>query len=193
MSSLRLVSPHASKVTTDAELVARTLAGNEASAEALFRRHHGMVTGLAFRLLGNDAEVDDVVQEAFLDAYRLLPRLENPQAFASWVASIVVGIVGKRLRRRKLLERLGLRRHAPVDLEGFLSTACPGDVASELASVYRALRRLSAEAQIVLILHRVEGLTLQETAERIRLSLATVKRRLAEADAHLTSLRGEPA
>jgi RNA polymerase sigma-70 factor (ECF subfamily) len=191
MSSLRLVVPSTSKAATDAELVARALAGSEASAEALFRRHHGMVTGLSFRLLGNDAEVDDVVQEAFLEAFRLLEALENPQAFASWIAGIVVRIIGKRLRRRKLLERLGLRRHEPVDVERFLSTSCPADVASELSAVYRVLGDLPADARVILVLHRVEGLTIQETAERMRLSPATVKRRLAEAHAHLYSVCGE--
>jgi RNA polymerase sigma-70 factor (ECF subfamily) len=191
MSLLRLVVSPASKPATDAELVARALGGSEASAEALFRRHHGMVTGLAFRLLGNDAEVDDVVQEAFLEAFRLLSTLENPQAFASWIASMVVRIVGKRLRRRKLLERLGLRRRVPVDVERFLSRSCPADIASELSAVYRVLGDLPADAQVVLVLHRVEGLTIQETADRMRLSPATVKRRLAEAHARLSAIRGE--
>ena len=97
--------------------------------------------------------------------------------------------MGKRLRRRRLLERLGLRRNEEMDVDAFASPACPEDTAAELRAVYRVLGRLSTEARLVLILRRVEGLTIEETAERMHVSMATVKRRLADADAQLSELR----
>ena len=65
-------------------------AGEKWAQEALFRRHARMVNGLAFRLLGRDQDVDDLVQDSFLSALRSLDRLAEPQAFASWLGSIVV-------------------------------------------------------------------------------------------------------
>jgi RNA polymerase sigma-70 factor (ECF subfamily) len=191
MASLRLLRSPAppSARPADAELIRSILQGDRDSAEVLFRRHHSMVAGLAFRLLGGDAEVDDVAQDAFVEALRSLSRLKNPQAFASWIGSIVVCVVGKRLRRRRLLERLGLRRREAIEVDAFVSPSCPEEVASELRAVYRVLARLTTEARLALILRRIEGLTVEETAERMQLSMATVKRRLKEAEARLTESR----
>src|SRR5437870_412973 len=75
---------------SDAALVMSARAGEAWASEALFRRHASMVNGLAYRLLGRDPEVDDVVQESFAQALGALDALKEPQAFASWMASIVV-------------------------------------------------------------------------------------------------------
>jgi len=187
--SLRLLKSPSSPRPTDAELVGAILDGDASAAEVLFRRHYGMVADLAFRLLAGDADVDDVTQDAFVEAFRSLSHLDNRQAFASWICSILVRVVGKRLRRRRLLERLGLRRHEDLDVDAFASPSCPEEAAAELRAVYRVLGQLTTDARLVLILRRVEGLTIEETAERIHVSMATVKRRLADADAQLTELR----
>ncbi|MGH7270210.1 MAG: RNA polymerase sigma factor, partial [Polyangiaceae bacterium] len=84
-------------------------AGEAWAHEALFRRHARMVNGLAFRLMGRDADVDDLVQDAFVTAFSRLQGLGDPQAFSAWLGSIVVRTAGKIIRRRVLLERLGLR------------------------------------------------------------------------------------
>ena len=77
-----------------------------------------MVNGLAFRLMGRDADVDDLVQDAFVTAFAGLHGLDDPQAFAAWLGSIVVRTAGKVIRRRVLLERLGLRRRRePIDID----------------------------------------------------------------------------
>src|SRR5207248_3556465 len=94
---------------SDAALVVAARAGDAWAQEALFRRHARMAIGLAHRLLPHDNEVDDLVQDCFVSALRRLASLDNPQAFAAWLGSIVVRAVGKRLRRRRLLSRLGLR------------------------------------------------------------------------------------
>jgi RNA polymerase sigma-70 factor (ECF subfamily) len=188
-NSLRIVKSSNPALPADAELVGLIRAGDAGAGEVLFRRHYSMVAGLAFRLLAGDSEVDDVVQDAFSDALRSLYRLENPQAFASWIASIVVQNVSKRLRRRRLLERFGLRQHRPLDVDSFISPDCPPEVALELNIAYRVLAELSAATQMAFVLRRVEGFTIEETALHMHLSTATVKRRLAEAEAHLLQRR----
>src|SRR5436190_20397911 len=92
---------------SDAALVVAARAGEKWAQEALFRRHARMVNGLAYRLLGRDQELDDLVQESFLAALRSLDRLAQPQAFAAWLGSIVVRSSHKLLRRRRMLTRLG--------------------------------------------------------------------------------------
>jgi RNA polymerase sigma-70 factor (ECF subfamily) len=173
---------------SDAALVVAARARERWAEEALFRRHARLVNGLAYRLLGRDADVDDLVQDAFAAAFASLDRLENPQAFASWIASIVVRTAHKRMRRRRLLTRLGLRRDEPVDLDALVSPTVPPDVATELRAVYALVDRLPAEARIALVLRRVEGLQIDEIAARMNVSLATVKRRLALAESRLAKM-----
>jgi RNA polymerase sigma-70 factor (ECF subfamily) len=162
-------------------------AGEAWAQEALFRRYARMVNGLSFRMLGRDADVDDLVQDSFLEAFKNLGRLENPQAFASWLGSIVVRTASKRLRRRSLLTRLGLRRATPIDADEVISSSAPPDVRPELTAIYACLDAMHHEARLALVLHRVEGLSLPEAAEALGVSLSTIKRRLATAERALTA------
>jgi RNA polymerase sigma-70 factor (ECF subfamily) len=171
---------------SDAALVTAARAGERWAAEALFRRHASLVNGMAYRLLGRDGDVDDVVQESFVQALDHLDSLKEPQAFASWMASIVVRTVSKLLRRRKLMTRLGLRRSdEPIDLDALVGRDVPPDAAAELRAIYAVIDAMPVKVRVPLLLRRVEGLALEEVAERTGMSLATVKRRIAEGEALL--------
>ncbi|MGE0786954.1 MAG: RNA polymerase sigma factor [Sandaracinaceae bacterium] len=176
---------------TDAALVMATRHGDAWASDALFARYARLVHGLAFRLLGSDADVDDLVQDAFVEAFSNLHRLNEPSSFRSWLCSIVVRTAHKRLRRRALLTRLGLRRNEPVDVDALPLHAAPPDVAAHLRRIYALLHQLHPEERVALVLRRVEGLELAEIAARMDLSMTTVKRRLAAADAQLAILAGE--
>jgi len=176
---------------SDAALVLAARAREEWAMEALFRRHAPLVNGLAYRLLGRDAEVDDVVQESFVQALDHLGELKEPQAFASWIASIVVRTTSKLLRRRKLLSRLGLRgRSEPLDVEALVGRGVPPDAAAELRAIYATIDEMPVGVRVPLLLRRVEALSLDEVAERTGMSLATVKRRIAEGEARLLAREG---
>jgi RNA polymerase sigma-70 factor, ECF subfamily len=131
-----------------------------------------------------------LVQDAFVYAFNRLESLQNPQAFAAWIASIVVRTASKRLRRQRLLTRLGLLRNEPIDPDALIAPAAPPEVVSELKAVYALLDRLPAEQRIALVLRRIEGMELAEIATHMKLSLATVKRRLVAAEARLERERG---
>ena len=174
---------------TDAALVVAARAGESWAQEALFRRHARMALGLAHRLLPHDQEVDDIVQDCFVSALKRLGSLDNPQAFAAWLGSIVVRAVGKRLRRRRLLTRLGLRVPEELDPDAIAATSAPGEVAVELRRVYAVIGSLPAEARVALVLRRVDGLEVPDIARRMGLSLSTVKRRLKTAEEFLERSR----
>lgn len=183
--------PGSSQGPTDAALVIAARAGEAWAQEALFRRYSRMVNGLAFRIMGRDGDVDDLVQDSFLEALRNLDRLDNPQAFASWIGSIVVRTAGKRLRRRSLLNRLGLRRATPIDADTILSRDAPPDVRAELARIYASLNGMHHEARTALVLHRVEGMSLPEAAAAMGISLSTIKRRIQSAERVLATVSHE--
>ena len=167
---------------SDAALVLAARAGEAWAQEALFRRHAPMVNGLAFRLMGRDSDVDDLVQDAFVTAFARLHSLDDPQAFAAWLGSILVRTAGKVIRRRALLERLGLRRRRePVDIDTVATRTAGPDVGAELRRVYQRLEQLPAEQRVAFLLRRIEGMELEEIARAMGISLATAKRRIAAA------------
>jgi len=173
------------QLPTDAALVLAARAGEEWAREALFRRYARLALSLAYRILPYDADIDDLVQDSFLYAFERLNGLSNPQAFQAWLSSIVVRTAGKRLRRRKLQIRLGLRSNQAVDVDEVVSRTAPPDVAAELRAVYALLEKLPVEERIALVLRRVERLEIPEIAEQMGLSISTVKRRLNAAEGRL--------
>jgi RNA polymerase sigma-70 factor (ECF subfamily) len=178
----------------DARLVEAARVGERWAAEALVRRHARGLNGLALRLLGRDVDVDDVVQDAFVSAFGALERLKDPQAFEAWLREILVRIVGKLIRRRRMLARLGMGRASlDIDLDALIGPGVPQDDALELRRVYALAQRLPAQVRVPLLLQRVEGLGLAEIARLTGTSQATVKRRVAAGEAALreTFLRGD--
>ena len=137
-----------------------------------------------------------MLQEAFVDAFAGLHRLREPGALRGWLCSVVTRRACKLLRRHRLLTRLGLRRNEPVDLDQLVSRQCPPDTYSELSALYGILGKMPAEVRVVLVLRRVDGYGLEEIASLTRLSLATVKRRLAAGETMLSAITspkgGEP-
>jgi RNA polymerase sigma-70 factor, ECF subfamily len=179
---------------SDAALVEAARRGEGRAAETLVRRHARALNGLAFRLLGRDGDVDDVVQDSFASAFASLDRLDEPQAFVAWLSGILVRTVGKLIRRRRLLARLGLGRNLlAIDLDALVGPGVPQDDAVELRRLYGLAERLPASLRVPLLLRRLEGLGLDEIGHLTGASVATVKRRVARAEACLREsfLRGE--
>lgn len=170
-------------IPPNATLVQEALGGHSWAYEALFRRHGRMAMGLAHRLLaGTGIDADDLLQDAFVTAYCRLDTLREPEAFGSWLGSIVVRTASKRLRRHRLRVRFGLARSEPVNMDLIVSSAASPEVAVLLLQTYDVVDRLPPDDRIAFLLRRVEGLSVAEIAERMDLSLSTVKRRLAAAE-----------
>jgi RNA polymerase sigma-70 factor (ECF subfamily) len=185
-----LPTGRAAQGPTDGALVVAARGGEEWAREALFRRHGPLVNGLAYKLMGRDADVDDLVQETFVQALASLRSLRSEQTFASWIASITVRTAHKVMRRRRLLERLGLHSSVELDWDGLVSKTAPPDVHADLMRLYRLVETLPVKVRIPLILRRVDGASLPEIAHLTDCSLATVKRRLAEGERRLQESLG---
>jgi RNA polymerase sigma-70 factor, ECF subfamily len=178
---------------SDASLVGSARAGARWAREGLFRRHMRLVLGLSQRILGNRQGADDVAQDALVEALRRLDSLANPQAFASWISTIVVRTAIRHLRRRRLLVHLGFAAKDPIEPDTLVAQDAPPEAAVELRQLYGVLGGLSTEQRVALVLRRVEGQELSEIAEHMGLSLATTKRRIEAADRRLLQLLGQPA
>jgi RNA polymerase sigma-70 factor (ECF subfamily) len=178
---------------TDAALVAAARSGGRWAQEAIVRRHSPMVLGLLRRLVGAAHEVEDLGQDVFVQALTSLNKLREPGALSSWLGGIAVRKARSLFRRRRLLARLGLASPVALTPDLPIASGSPPDVALELSNVKRVLGSLPVDAQLALLLRRVEGHTVPEIAELMGVSLSTVKRRLGDAEAALAVLSQEGA
>ena len=192
MAAVNNISTKSGSGPTDAALVIASRADEHWAKEALFRRYAAKVNGMGIRLIGRDTELDDLVQDAFTEAWRSLHKLDAPQAFGAWLDAIVVRTAHKMLRRRKLATRLGLRRSEPLDFDQLISPTAPPDVRSELVAIYNLVESLPAPTRIAFILRRVEGTPLEDIAHALGVSLATAKRRIADAERLLMADNSRP-
>jgi len=165
----------------------RLLTGDPEPSDAgeTYRRYAPYVAAVAYRLLGRDEDVDDVVQEVFVRAIRGFDQLEDRGAIKGWLAAITVRVVARKLRRRRA--RRLFRIEADYDYERVAGPGADPEQAALLSSLYRALDDLAVPERTAWLLRHVEGQTLPEVAENCTCSLATAKRRI---DAAETWLRG---
>ena len=183
-----------SDALTEAELVGRAVGGDRWGREMLYRRHVDHLLEMTTRLLGNRGEAEEVVQDTFLMAFTELATLREPDALRAWLSRIAVSLVHRRYRRSRFLRLLGLDRGASdATLEALVATEAPLDQRAELALLDRVLRRMKPACRMAWMLRRVEGLELGEVAALCGCSLATAKRRIAEADALVHLHVGAPA
>lgn len=175
-------------VPADEELVRRARSGDRAAQEQLFTRHVRRVSSIVYRLMGHDRDLEDIVQDTFVQAFGKLASLHEPRAFAPWVYRMATCAVIDTLRRRSMLRRIGLWPKEDLDTETLISPSASPEVAAELRAVYSVLAAFPAAERVALVLRRVEELTLEEIAVYTGWSLATVKRQLVRAEGRLAAL-----
>lgn len=163
----------------------------EPSLDALYERYAVYVGALASRILGRAAEVEDVVQDVFASAVRGLRRRDDEREIRGWFAKVTVRRCVRQLRMRRVWAVAHLDAEPSYD-----RLPHPGagpDERQLIIEVYRALDRLPAHQRIAWTLHHVEGESLPHVAQLCGCSLATVKRRIAQARNKLVRQIGERA
>jgi RNA polymerase sigma-70 factor, ECF subfamily len=166
---------------SDIDIVLAAQSGDRRAQEQLFRRYARTAAGIAFRLIGQDIEIEDIVQESFATALATLRNLSAAEAFLAWFARIVTGKTIAVIRRRRLLTRLGFVRAKEADLEAIISKDAPAEIVIELRALYALIDALPTEERVVLVLRKVEQLSVDEIVDRTGWPLGTVKRRLTRA------------
>lgn len=186
-----MVAPHLRLVSgadapSDGALVQRGASGDRAALGELYDRHARALFARMARLLGRSAEAEDVVQDAFLQAFRDLGQLREPERFGSWLVGVAVHQAHRRFRRRRLLRRLGLDRGEDDARLEVLARDLDPEQRAELGKVDAILARLTAKVRVAWMLRVVEGYALGEIVELTGASLATVKRRIRRAEVELS-------
>jgi RNA polymerase sigma-70 factor (ECF subfamily) len=174
--------PPGRDVLEEARLVARVRDGDGTAFDALVRRHMRRAFSIAFRLLENRADAEDLVQEAFLAALEGIDGFEPGRPFGPWLYRIVVnrGLNARKarsLRRTEALPEQVASRAAAPDRH-----AERGELHAALAA---ALARMDGHRGDIVRLHELEGLTSPEIAGLLDLAEGTVRWHLHEARAEL--------
>jgi RNA polymerase sigma-70 factor (ECF subfamily) len=167
----------------DRELVVGLLAGEAWAMAETWNRFAPMVLMTARRSLGSRTEAEDVAQEVFLGVFRRVGTLRDPDSLRSFIYSFAVRVLKAELRRRKVRGWLPFMPEAPVDF-GFRTL----DVEARdlLRKLYALLDRLSPRDRLAFVLRRMEGMTVEEIAATMDISISTVKRAIAHASGRLS-------
>jgi RNA polymerase sigma-70 factor (ECF subfamily) len=172
----------AEQTPREAALVALAARGDDAAFGELVRLRQATLRGLLRRWCGNAALADDLAQDAFVQAWRNLHRLEKPAAFGGWLRQIALNVWLQHARKSKRLMR-------ELDGEEPAPEAIP---AAPEAGIYleRALDRLSAGERLCVLLSHAEGMSHAEVARAVDMPLGTVKSHIARGTAKLRALLG---
>lgn len=165
--------PSAFDNQTDAALVAASLAGDKVAFGRIVTRHWLRVRRVAGRCLPHAFEVDDVAQEAFLQAYLSLSKLRKPEHVGVWVCGIASNLAKMRLRSYKPTERLG-----DVESGNLVSAESIAIQNEQLRLLHDAIDTLppAERAAIWHVYH--DGMSLRETAAKLAISLSAAKVRV---------------
>lgn len=179
-------------MTTDREgdqlLVERARAGERAAFDELVSKYQRRLMRLLARLLSDQTEAEDVVQDTFIKAYKALPHFRGDAAFYTWLYRIGINTAKNALLNRK--------RHATGPIEPAVARAEPPDEdrlrdintpESELASkqiaetVNAAMDALPIDLRTTIALREIEGMSYEEISEIMGCPIGTVRSRIFRA------------
>jgi RNA polymerase sigma-70 factor (ECF subfamily) len=186
------------RIPDEQSLLARMRAGDEEAFAACVRAYYGRLLVVAGRIVGNEDDARDAVQEAFLAAFRNLGQFEERAGVGTWLHKIAVNAALSRLRRR--------RRHPERSIEDLLPHFGDGEHQIDLPAPWKAAPETALERQetrelvrqaigelpdiyrTVLVLRDIQGLDTEETARWLGTTAGVVKTRLHRARQALRTL-----
>jgi len=174
----------------DEQLIKRVLAGQTPFFEILIRPYKQRLYRVAKAILRDDAEADDVVQDASVRAYRHLGNFEGRAKFSTWLTRIAIYEALARARRHRRLHPLETSDKSMADKVSTLESATPSPERlaydRELSAVLKkAILRLPEHYRLVFRMRVIENMSTAESASYLNLSEATIKVRLHRARAFL--------
>ena len=173
----------------ETELIVRLKQGDQAAFAQLVEEHASKVYRLALRMMGSEADAEDVLQETFLSAFKSIDRFEERASLSTWLYRIASNAALMRLRRKEP-EQVSVDE--PVERDDgelvprqLFDFCClpEGDLLKDEAreEMARAVEELPPTLRSVFVLRDIEGLSTEETATALDLSISAVKSRLMRA------------
>ncbi len=171
---MRLISGKG-KMSEDIELIQRCKEGDLEAFEMLVKKYQNQAVNIAYSLLGCRLDAEDAAQESFIKIYRNIGGFKEESKFFTWLYRIVVNTAYDFLRQKK---------HTPISLDDddikYTLSVLPKETEFQSSQelLNAALAKLPFEYRSVLILREIEGVSYQEIAETLKISIGTVESRL---------------
>ena len=174
---------------SDEEIVRRIRGGDVSAFDVVVARHGDDLYGVAYSMVGNSADAEDVVQQALLGAYRRITSFEGRSTLKTWLISIVMNQASKALRSRRVRKALSLDAAAeeggPSAASGALADAVstgPATVAVDTQiDLVAMLATLSPDHRDVIVLREIQRMTYDEIAAALKIPRGTVESRIFRA------------
>ncbi len=169
----------------DLDLVHASKRGDVAAFEELVKRYDRKLLRIAQHLTHNREDAEDVVQEAFLKAFQHLGQFQENSKFSTWLIRITLNQGLMKLRKRRPMREVSIdndfqseENNLPIDVADWAPNPEELYRAAELREILRkTLQELGPGLRVVFVLRDIEGLSLEQTAEALELSVAAVKAR----------------
>src|SRR5712692_1768820 len=169
----------------DLNLVHASKNGDVAAFEQLVKRYDRKLFRIAQHITHNWEDAEDAVQEAFLKAFQHLYQFREDSKFSTWLIRITLNQSLMKLRKRRPTREVSIdddfqreEDNLPIDVADWAPNPEELYRAAELREILRiTLQELGAGLKVVFVLRDIEGLSIEQTAEALGLSLATVKAR----------------
>jgi RNA polymerase sigma-70 factor (ECF subfamily) len=165
---------HSTAVLADLMLVDRCKDGEQAATRELFRTHQRRVYATLYRILGSSSEMDDLLQETFIQVFKSLPSFRGDSRLSTWIDRIAVRIALRHIKRRK-------NTPLPMELVEPATHIGPGDRAMAregIRHLYEALHKLPSAGRVAFALFEIDGRSVAEVAEITGASVTTTKLRI---------------
>jgi RNA polymerase sigma-70 factor (ECF subfamily) len=174
-------------VDIGAPVIDRARRGDQEAFAAVIRHYDPVLRALAYRLLGDRDLVEDVLQEAYVKAFRALPRFRGESRLGTWLYRIAYNACLDALRRSRRADELPLEAEVPS------RAGDPSDVAARSGDLAQALVRLRPDERATVLLVDAQGFDYRESARILGIPEGTVASRLNRARASLRIALGSAA
>jgi RNA polymerase sigma-70 factor, ECF subfamily len=176
------------------DLLGRCQAGDRGAFRELFERHRLEVTRLVYRMTHGSQDLEDLVQEVFIQVHKSLPTFRSEARVSTWIFRIAVNVVLMHRRAARTRPLMLVSKGEPTLID---TASMPDDQLARqrrVEALYRLLGQIGEKKRIVYFLHELQGLSPQEIAHVVGAPVLTVRTRLFYARREvLALLRSEPA
>ena len=165
--------------SSDEEIVSRILRGETALFEVLMRKYNERLYRISISIVGDDDAVEDIIQTAYINAYRQLVNFEGRSSFGTWLTRILINEsllykIREQRKQQTMMQTTFTEKHDETPLSGLLN--------KELKVVLeKAVASLPEKYRLVFVMREVQGMSTNETMEALELGESNVKMRLIRA------------
>lgn len=170
------------------QLIQKCIHGDQHAYREFIKRYRSLVHRAIYKILGPTPETDDLIQQAFIEVLKSLQSFEGKAKLSTWVYRITINVCGQYLRKKSNRPKELIDRRLWADPELISTSTVEGDKQHDpierkqlQVQIQVALDKIQFKKRAVLVLHDMEGRTMEEIAEIMNIPIGTVKSRLFHA------------